>query len=109
MADFQQLAKNIAGGGTWKVPTIGSHQLQLAQCGTCAFGIRGGQEVSIVYIGNQDIIDVIKSCIANFQWKGEVGAKGKMDCQTLTFLCYFYRKVDTKILIISGSESKLLQ
>ncbi|CDM27637.1 hypothetical protein CBS147339_4225 [Penicillium roqueforti] len=83
VADCQVLVKNIAGGGTWTVPAVG-RQHQLAQYGTCAFGIQGGQVLNIAYVGNQDIIYIINSSIAKFKWKGKIGAKGTMSCQTPT-------------------------
>ncbi|KAI1833998.1 hypothetical protein DTO006G1_7751 [Penicillium roqueforti] len=82
VADCQHLARNIAGGGTWTVSASGS-QHQLAQYGTCAFGIQG-QVLETAHIGNQDIIDVINSSIAKFKWEGKIGAKGTMGCQTVT-------------------------
>jgi hypothetical protein len=77
--DCLQIARNIAGGGTWTVNGFGV-QHQLVQYGTCAFGITQGSTAP-VYIGNQDIIDLINDSVARFQWNGLVGSKGTMDCQ----------------------------
>ncbi|KAK5658957.1 hypothetical protein OQA88_1775 [Cercophora sp. LCS_1] len=85
--DCAQLAKNIQGDGTWTYDSGGT-QYQLAQYGTCAFGVQsaclphrcpaGG---IYVYIGNQDIIDVITESIKRFKDdKGLVGSKGIMNC-----------------------------
>ncbi|KAJ6179583.1 hypothetical protein N7519_010044 [Penicillium mononematosum] len=81
VADCQHLARNIAGGGTWKV-TFTDSQHQLAQYGTCAFGIEGDNPMNTAYVGNQDIIDVINTSIAKFQWEGKIGTKGTMACQS---------------------------
>jgi hypothetical protein len=78
VADCQHLARNIAGGGTWTVTSAGA-QHQLAQYGTCAFGIQGDKSINTAYVGNQDIIDVINTSIAKFQWEGKIGAKAEGD------------------------------
>ncbi|KAF9054908.1 Ecp2 effector protein, partial [Panaeolus papilionaceus] len=80
--DCLQIARNIAGGGTWTVALIGHHQL--VEFGTCAFGVQAPFElgVSNIRVGNQDIIDVINDSVRRFQWNGLVGARGEMQCQT---------------------------
>ncbi|KAF2798688.1 hypothetical protein K505DRAFT_357263 [Melanomma pulvis-pyrius CBS 109.77] len=86
IADCQQIARNIAGGGTWTVGA-GGEQHQLVQYGTCAFGAAGaGSSANAAYIGNQDIIDLINTSIQKFAWFDKVGAEGKMGCQSLTGL-----------------------
>ncbi|KAF9769179.1 hypothetical protein IL306_013420 [Fusarium sp. DS 682] len=81
--DCQQIARNIAGGGTWTVGAGGEHH-QLLQYGTCAFGAQGAEgNMNAAYIGNQDIIDLINTSIDKFKWKGKVGAAGVMGCQSL--------------------------
>ncbi|KAK1757767.1 putative necrosis-inducing factor-domain-containing protein [Echria macrotheca] len=88
VSDCLHLADNIRGGGTW-VFQSGGTQFQLAQSGTCAFGVQtecipfqcvhGG---ILVKIGNQDIIDVIEGSVARFATsEGKVGSKGHMFCQ----------------------------
>lgn len=77
VADCQQLAANIAGGGSWTL-SLGVRRT-LATYGTCAFG---AETTGIVtYIGNEDIIDLINSSIGYYSWDGLVGAKGTMSCQ----------------------------
>ncbi|CDM27563.1 unnamed protein product [Penicillium roqueforti FM164] len=66
---------NQSSGGS---PRFGV-QHQLVQYGTCAFGVTSGS--SGARIGNQDIIDLINSSIARFEWNGLVGAKGSISCQ----------------------------
>ncbi|KAJ5611255.1 hypothetical protein N7510_007974 [Penicillium lagena] len=78
VSDCQQIATNIAGGGTWHVEGYGI-QHQLVQYGTCAFGVTNSDKG--FKIGNQDIIDLINGSISRFQWSGLVGAKGEMSCQ----------------------------
>ncbi|KAF4340075.1 hypothetical protein FBEOM_6010 [Fusarium beomiforme] len=86
VSDCQQIARNIAGGGTWTVGAGGEHH-QLVQYGSCAFGAQGaGSNMNAAHIGNQDIIDVINDSIRRFQWEGKVGAAGEMGCQSLTGL-----------------------
>ncbi|KAJ4369601.1 hypothetical protein N0V83_005363 [Neocucurbitaria cava] len=79
ISDCQQIATNIAGGGTWTV-AVGQHQL--VQYGTCAFGVTPEDSLNYAYIGNQDIIDVINASIQKFSYNGKVGAKGVMGCQS---------------------------
>ncbi|GFF42858.1 hypothetical protein IFM51744_05288 [Aspergillus udagawae] len=82
--DCLQIARNIAGGGTWVVSAIVGDHHQLLQYGTCAFGVEvapGWSEMPIYKVGNQDIIDLINDSVNRFQWYGLVGAKGVMDCQ----------------------------
>ncbi|KAK3361557.1 putative necrosis-inducing factor-domain-containing protein [Lasiosphaeria ovina] len=78
VGDCQRLANNIAGDGTWTVWTGTQHQI--AQYGTCAFGIT---TVTGFWanIGNGDVRDIIGDSIRRFQWNGLVGAKGEMNCQ----------------------------
>ncbi|KAF9776746.1 hypothetical protein IL306_005037 [Fusarium sp. DS 682] len=86
VSDCQQIARNIAGGGTWTVGAGGEHH-QLVQYGTCAFGAQGaGSSMNAAHIGNQDIIDLINDSIARFQWEGKVGAAGEMSCESITGL-----------------------
>ena len=69
--------------------TVGrTSQHQLAQYGTCAFGVdaHGGiASKGAFYVGNEDVRDVIVDSIARFQWddNGEekVGTRGVMRCQ----------------------------
>ncbi|GFF22633.1 hypothetical protein IFM61606_08574 [Aspergillus udagawae] len=82
--DCLQIARNIAGGGTWTFEGFGV-QHQLLQYGTCAFGVTQGSRVT-VKIGNQDIIDLINDSISRFQWYGLVGSKGTMNCQVSGYI-----------------------
>lgn len=63
IADCQQIAANIAGGGTWVTNAEGV-QRELVSYGTCAFGVTGVGELTYD-VGNQDIIDLINSSIAD--------------------------------------------
>ncbi|KAF1935723.1 hypothetical protein EJ02DRAFT_415327 [Clathrospora elynae] len=79
ISDCQQIASNIAGGGTW---TVADGQHQLVQFGTCAFGVQPYDGLNFAYIGNQDIIDLINESIRRFSYNGKVGSKGEMGCQS---------------------------
>jgi hypothetical protein len=81
ISDCQILAENIRGDGTWT--TWGSGRRQLAQLGTCAFGVQvEGITLTTFYkVGNEDIRDLIFESINRFGWQGKVGAKGNMPCQ----------------------------
>lgn len=57
VSDCQQIAVNIADGGTWSTGDAG-YQRQLVQYGTCALGVSGDFQAQVFYVGNQDIIDV---------------------------------------------------
>lgn len=67
ISDCRQIATNIAGGGSWEVENFLAQQHQLVQSGTCAFGVQGDGEAEDdgFYVGNQDIIDLINSSIAD--------------------------------------------
>ncbi|KAJ5819791.1 hypothetical protein N7474_005382 [Penicillium riverlandense] len=78
VSDCQQMMANIAGGGSWEV--LDTTQRQLVQYGTCAFGANQDSDGGIIYVGNQDIIDLVTTAIDLFQWEGLVGAKGDMPC-----------------------------
>jgi hypothetical protein len=62
----------------------GGEHRRIASFGTCAFGLKGsgGGSASVVQIGNEDIMDIIRDSIARgFTFEGKVGAKGRMTCQ----------------------------
>ncbi|KAI0164012.1 hypothetical protein GGR57DRAFT_489709 [Xylariaceae sp. FL1272] len=82
VSDCLQLAKNIYIEGDWTVDSSGT-QHQIAQFGSCKFGIQGeGMPIGNIdiYIGNQDIIDIINDAVTRFGSTGRVGAKGSMTC-----------------------------
>jgi len=87
VADCQQLARNLAGGGTFQIES--GSQWELARYGSCHFGIqsscyRPDKCIAwgiIVKIGNQDIIDCINTAITKYTWEGRVGSQGHMTCQ----------------------------
>jgi hypothetical protein len=72
------------GAQTWGVENFFHQQHQLIQFGTCAFGIQGslGGDAHF-WVGNQDIIDVVKDAIAKFGGSGRIGAKGQMKCKSV--------------------------
>jgi hypothetical protein len=62
----------------------GGEHRKIASYGTCAFGLKGsgGGSASVIQIGNEDIIDLIRDSIGKgFAFDGKVGAKGRMSCQ----------------------------
>lgn len=81
--DCRQLAVNIHEGGYWEVEgggTGASHQHQLAQYGTCAFGVeKDGGGDGWYYVGNEDIEHVIYQSIMLFG-TDRVAAYGYMQC-----------------------------
>lgn len=81
-SDCLQIAKNIGKGGTWDVEAIVSNHHQLLQYGTCVFGVEAmGVTGNVqVFLGAQDIIDVITDAVDKFGGSGKIGAKGKMKC-----------------------------
>lgn len=83
ISDCLVLVSNIAGGGTWEVEAVTGVSHQLAQFGTCAFGVHGDKSINGFYVGNSDISDLIHSSISMFGWKGHVAAHGDMNCQSL--------------------------
>jgi hypothetical protein len=80
ISDCQILVDNIRGDGTWT--TMVGDQRQLAQLGTCAFGVYvPGNNLHLYKVGNEDIRNLITDSIRMFGWQGKVGAKGLMPCQ----------------------------
>ncbi|KAJ9129851.1 hypothetical protein NKR19_g10158, partial [Coniochaeta hoffmannii] len=82
--DCRQLMDNIQEGGLWSVEGMGSgpsHQHQLAQYGTCAFGVEkdGSGGDLWYYVGNQDIGHIIYQAIKQFGLD-RVSAYGYMKC-----------------------------
>ncbi|KAK5659138.1 hypothetical protein OQA88_1228 [Cercophora sp. LCS_1] len=77
-ADCQQIAANIAAGGEWHVGWGGTHQV--AQYGTCAIGVTVLTSMTVMKLGNQDIIKFISRSIDQFLWNGLVGSEAKMNC-----------------------------
>jgi hypothetical protein len=62
----------------------GGEHRKIASYGTCAFELKGsgGGTASVIQIGNQDIMDLIRDSIGKgLTFEGKVGAKGKMSCQ----------------------------
>lgn len=78
VTDCQQIATNIAGGGTWTA-TI-DIQRTLVSYGTCNLGVTVTTGID-ANIGNQDIMDLIHSSIQMFTYNGLVAAEGTMSCQ----------------------------
>jgi hypothetical protein len=79
--DCLRIASNIAAGGKWEVESTAKDQHQLAQYGTCAFGVEGMDGLAFYfYVGNQDIIDLINVSVRQFGFQGRVGAAGEMPC-----------------------------
>ncbi|KAI1120979.1 hypothetical protein F5Y10DRAFT_289094 [Nemania abortiva] len=83
VADCLQIAANIYIDGEWMVDSSGV-QHQILEFGTCKFGIMAdGLPIGNVqvYIGNQDVIDIIHQSVGLFGGSGKVGSKGDMTCQ----------------------------
>ncbi|KAK0712633.1 putative necrosis-inducing factor-domain-containing protein [Lasiosphaeria miniovina] len=84
--DCMQLAANIRSGGGWSI--FGPWQKEIAQFGTCAFGVTGISitgRLETFYVGNQDVIDSITDSVQQFQHLGRdgnpiIGCEGKMGC-----------------------------
>lgn len=83
--DCKRLIANIANDGVWEVEAAAPlRQHQLAQWGTCAFGVEKDNESGdlFYYVGNDDIIHILESAMA--LWGSDkVGAKGWMSCSAL--------------------------
>lgn len=82
-SDCRILANNIAGGGTWEVEAVTGVNHQLAQFGTCAFGVHGTKSLAAFYVGNSDISNLITSSIDMYAWKGHVASHDQMACQDI--------------------------
>lgn len=74
-----KLVSNISGGGDWTINTY-KHS-QIAQYGTCAFGVESPKGDGWYMVGSQDIIDLINDSMNKYQSEGLVGAKGQMPCE----------------------------
>ena len=78
--DCQHLIYNIRKGGTWALHA-GKHR-ELAQYGSCAFDAQSVDGILDIWIGNGDIIDVVRDSISRFQTEdGKVGARGIFECR----------------------------
>ncbi|KAK3984561.1 putative necrosis-inducing factor-domain-containing protein [Cladorrhinum sp. PSN332] len=79
--DCWVLHNNIAGDGRWGIWGLGWRTL--ATYGSCAFGVEAIQMPdSFIFVGNEDIRDLIRDSIARFSWNGRVGSYGETDCGT---------------------------
>lgn len=81
--DCLQLVRNIEGRpGRHEVENAFGDQHQIAEYGSCKFGVQGmGKDGNIAYyVGDQDIVDIINESVQRFTWNGLVGAKGTMSC-----------------------------
>ena len=75
---------NVVGtDGERTVQTAFKEQHQIAQYGSCKFGIQATNLHGNIYfkIAAQDIVDIINDSISKFGASGRVGAKGNMDCK----------------------------
>lgn len=83
VVDCMQLVQNIEGGtGSHEIENALGEQHQIAQYGSCKFGVQGmGKHGNIAfYVGDQDIVDIINTSVQKFSWNGLVSAKGMMSC-----------------------------
>lgn len=93
IADCMRIVDNLSvwsvgtnGKATWEVESFAKQHHQLVQYGTCAFGVQGNMGGdAYFYVGNQDIIDIIRSSVEKFGAGGTVGAKGDMTCHAGSF------------------------
>lgn len=77
VSDCEILASNIRAGGRW---TIHGPHRTLATFRSCRFGAQGGAAL-YTYVGNEDIMDLIRDSISKFRRDdGRVAAKGMMHC-----------------------------
>lgn len=78
VSDCKQLAYNIRNGDAfWR---IGAGQYrQLAQYKSCAFGGTATDQ-AWVFVGNQDIMDLISDTLKRFYHQDQIGAFGSMPC-----------------------------
>ncbi|KAJ0108701.1 hypothetical protein J7T55_011191 [Diaporthe amygdali] len=78
VSDCLTLADRL-GEYTWFIP---SGQKQIAQWGTCAFGVTSLDPIiTTPRIGNDNVRDLIRGAVQRFQWNSRVGAKGVTSCQ----------------------------
>jgi hypothetical protein len=86
VTDCLHLCANIEGGGTWTVENVRGSFHQIAEFGTCAFGVQSGNlhsGSSLFYVGNEDIIVAIEWAVKAYAvggLDGKVGAGGSMLC-----------------------------
>ena len=69
-------------GGSWKPEVVGKRHREIADAGTCHFGVEATSVNGNVNfeVGAQDVIDIINESIKRFGGSGRVGAKGTMGC-----------------------------
>lgn len=80
VGDCLQIVKNIDNSKGDHTVGIGSEK-NIQDFGECAFYTKGYAEGNVVYrIGNQDIIDIIRDCVKQFEEDGRVACKGHTTC-----------------------------
>ncbi|KAH6631034.1 hypothetical protein B0J18DRAFT_379787 [Chaetomium sp. MPI-SDFR-AT-0129] len=94
VSDCLQIIKNIEGDPTtsYSPPTInGQSGIAWGPKG-CTFGVEVTEPTAVtnMYIGGQDIIDIINDAVKKFGGSGKVGAKGNMVCNGLPILWGLY-------------------
>ncbi|CAK7233354.1 hypothetical protein SCUCBS95973_008566 [Sporothrix curviconia] len=72
VSDCMQIVTNIQGtNGEWEIENVEATQHQIAQSGTCKFGVQGnGGGNPGFHVGAQDIVDIITSSIADYASSG---------------------------------------
>ncbi|KAK4447323.1 putative necrosis-inducing factor-domain-containing protein [Podospora aff. communis PSN243] len=80
-ADCRQIFNNIVGTGSWTINP--NSERQLVSYGHCAFTVTNDNQSDYVYVGNDDIRDLINDSIAKYaDGDGAVSAWGNMDCDS---------------------------
>ncbi|KAK0648197.1 putative necrosis-inducing factor-domain-containing protein [Cercophora newfieldiana] len=78
--DCWQVYNNIVGSGSWGIGACTNRKLS---SGTCSLTLTNDNQINIVYVGNDDAREIIKTAIEKYKTKGnEVSAKGDMWCKS---------------------------
>ena len=80
--DCMGIIKNFAGTSGNYTTLVGRHET-IASNGKCKFGVysKAGQPNLTYFVGNQDIVDIIKESVKKFGGSGKVGTKGDFKCR----------------------------
>ncbi|EPE09530.1 glycoside hydrolase family 18 protein [Ophiostoma piceae UAMH 11346] len=86
ISDCQTLISNIDHtDGEWEIENVAHQQHQIAQAGSCKFGVQGnGGGIGGFNVGAKDIVDIISDSIRDYGGSGKVGAKGVMACNGIS-------------------------
>jgi len=80
VADCQQMRNNIVGSGTWTLQP--GEALVMIKYGNCSLSMGNQAGSDFVYVGNDDLRDLIADSITKFSFGDQVSTYGDVLCQS---------------------------